>query len=213
MAERRLGQRSKKRAERWRRYFERHRELRRQIREAGEDILRSKNFYKTKAFIQHGNMTVNGHCVNVAKLSIAISEKLHIKCNRKELIRGALLHDYFLYDWHHKDYVRPHKLHGFYHPGVALRNAASEYPLTPREKDIIKKHMWPLTVVPPMCREAWIVTTADKWCSLMETIRLHRGHGASELRAAEKEMPFQEDDFKEADHKLQIQEISSKKVE
>ena len=42
------------------------------------------------------------------------------------------------------------------------------------EKDIIKKHMWPLTIVPPVCREAWIVTMADKYCSLMETLRLHR---------------------------------------
>jgi len=37
--------------------------------------------------------------------------------------------------------------------------------------------MWPLTVIPPMCREAWIVTTADKYCSLMETFHFHKGHG------------------------------------
>ena len=124
-------------------------------------------------------MTVNDHSMNVARYSLALSERLHISCNREELIRGALLHDYFLYDWHDKDHVSPHKLHGFYHPGIALKNASREYRLTPREKDIIKKHMWPLTVVPPMCREAWIVTTADKWCSLMETFKLHRGHGAA----------------------------------
>lgn len=178
MAERRLGQRSKKRAERWKRHFERQRQLDRQIREAGNDILRSENFNKTRGFIQHGNMTVSDHSRNVAKYSLAISEKLHISCNRRELIRGALLHDYFLYDWHDKDLVKPWRLHGFYHPGIALRNASREYNLTPRERDIIKKHMWPLTVVPPLCREAWIVTTADKWCSLMETFRMHKGHGA-----------------------------------
>lgn len=93
-------------------------------------------------------------------------------------MRGALLHDYFLYDWHIPDEVNPHRLHGFYHPGVALRNAIRDYELTELEKDIIKKHMWPLTVVPPGCREAWIVTMADKWCSLLETIHMHRGHGA-----------------------------------
>lgn len=167
-----------KKAERWKRSYLKQRELRREIKEAGADILESSNFIRTKEFIQHGNMTVSSHCMNVAKYSIAISERLGIRCNRKELIRGALLHDYFLYDWHHKDYVSPHKLHGFFHPGVALKNASEEYVLTPRERDIIKKHMWPLTVVPPTCREAWIVTTADKWCSLMETVHLHRGHGA-----------------------------------
>ena len=178
MGERHLGQRSKKKAEQWKRYYEHQKSLHKQIHAAASDILMSKNFNSTKEHIQHGNMTVNNHSMNVAKYSLAISEKLHIPCKKDELIRGALLHDYFLYDWHIGDYAKPHKLHGFYHPGRALRNASKEYQLTPREQDIIKKHMWPLTIVPPMCREAWIVTTADKWCSLMETLHLHRGHGA-----------------------------------
>ncbi len=178
MGERYLGQRSKKKAEKWKKHFERQRELHRQIQAAGADILTSRNFRTTREYIQHGNMTVNNHCVNVAKYSLAFSDKLHISCNRKELIRGALLHDYFLYDWHDEEHTKLYRLHGLRHPGVALRNASKEYQLTEREKDIIKKHMWPLTVVPPMYREAWIVSTADKWCSLMETFHMHKGHGA-----------------------------------
>lgn len=167
-----------KRAERWEKAYLRQKNLHNQIRKAADDILESGNFDRTKTFIQHGNVTVNHHSMNVARYSIAISEKLHIPCKKRELIRGALLHDYFLYDWHHQDKKNPHRLHGFFHPGVALKNASKEYELTPREKDIIKKHMWPLTVVPPMCREAWIVTAADKWCSLMETFHVVKGHGA-----------------------------------
>lgn len=178
MGERHLGQRSRKRIERWKKSYERQHALHHQIHEAAWDILKSQNFKSTKEHIQHGNMTVNNHCINVAKYSIAISEKLGIPCQKEELIRGALLHDYFLYDWHLDDYAKPHKLHGFYHPGRALKNAMKEYNLTPRERDIIKKHMWPLTIVPPLCREAWIVTTADKWCSLLETLHVHKGHGA-----------------------------------
>lgn len=146
-----------------------------ELKKYAEDILNSANFQRTKEHIQHGNMTVNEHCINVAKTSLMIKKKLHITCNQRDLVRGALLHDYFLYDWHKKDLKNPHKLHGFYHPGRALRNAKKEYVLTKRQEDIIKKHMWPLTVVPPMCKEAWIVTTADKYCSLMETFRLHKG--------------------------------------
>ncbi len=131
-----------------------------------------------KEFIQHGDVTVNAHVLRVARCSIALSEYLHISCSRRELIRGALLHDYFLYDWHIPDAENPHRLHGFYHPGLALQNAAKEYPLTNREKNIIKRHMWPLTMVPPACREAWIVTAADKWCSLLETLYIYKGHGA-----------------------------------
>ena len=180
-----LRKRSFKQAERWKRKLDRYREIHAQIKKEAEDILNSKNFRSTKEHIQHGNMTVNAHVMNVARYSLAISDKLHIRCNRRELVRGALLHDYFLYDWHIPDEVNPHRLHGFYHPGRALKNAIKEYELTEREKEIIKKHMWPLTIIPPTCREAWIVTTADKWCSLMETLHMHRGHGAISEEAGE----------------------------
>ena len=170
-------QRSGRKAQLWQKKVERYRTIQRQIEKSAPDILQSRNFRRTKEYLQHGNMTVNSHVMNVARYSIALSDMLHICCNRRELIRGALLHDYFLYDWHMPDVKNPHRLHGFYHPGTALRNASREYKLTDREKDIIQKHMWPLTIVPPMYREAWIVTMADKWCSLMETLHMHRGHG------------------------------------
>ncbi len=151
---------------------ERQKQLRRQIREAGTDILESVNFQSTKEHIQHGTVTVNAHCINVAKHSLMLADKLKVRVKRRELIRGALLHDYFLYDWHDKDHINPFKLHGFFHPGRALKNATRDFELTEREKDIIRKHMWPMTIIPPMCREAWIVTAADKWVSLLETLRI-----------------------------------------
>lgn len=146
------------------------------------DILQSRNFLKTKGHIQHGNMTVHEHSIHVAETSLQLKNFFHIPCNEKDLIRGALLHDYFLYDWHEKDVENPHKLHGFYHPDRALRNAKKEYILTKCQEDIIKKHMWPLTVIPPACREAWIVSAADKYCSFMETCHLHKGKLANEMQ-------------------------------
>lgn len=145
------------------------------LRKYGKDILDSDNFKSTKNYIQHGNMTVHEHCVNVAKTSLKIKKALHISCNERDLIRGALLHDYFLYDWHIPSETDSRKLHGFYHPTFALINAKKEYSLTPKQEDIIKKHMWPLTVIPPMCKESWIVTAADKYCSTMETLHFHKG--------------------------------------
>ncbi len=162
---------------RWKKFYEKQRELHHEIVREADDILKSKNFARSARFVQHGSMTVKNHSMNVARYSLAISKKLPIEVNHRELIRGALLHDYFLYDWHKNSKDNNHRrLHGFYHPGIALRNADREYRLTDKEKDIIKKHMWPLTVVPPMCREAWIVTAADKYCSLLETFHIHRGH-------------------------------------
>ena len=89
-----MKQRSAKKIRKWKEKFERERELRREIRAAAPDILCSKNFRSTRSHVQHGNMTVNDHSMNVAKCSLAISEKLHIPCEKKELIRGALLHDW-----------------------------------------------------------------------------------------------------------------------
>lgn len=167
-----------RRRERLKRHFERYRRLHELLEKYGNDIIHSDNFQMTKAHIQHGNMTVNDHCMSVARYSLILNKKLRLHCNQRDLIRGSLLHDYFLYDWHDKGYVPERKrLHGFWHPGIALRNADKEYQLTDIQRDIIKKHMWPLTIVPPVCRESWVVTGADKYCSLMETLKLHKGHG------------------------------------
>lgn len=146
-------------------------EIRRKIEQYAQDILESGNFRKTEQYIQHGNVSVQRHCLSVAECSLLIEDKLRklgIHCQEREMVRGALLHDYFLYDWHDKTSHK--RLHGFHHPGVALVNASKEYRLSDRERDIIVKHMWPLTMKPPACREAWIVTAADKYCSLKETI-------------------------------------------
>ena len=143
----------------------------------GHDILNSQQYLRLKEFIQHGNVTVFEHSIHVALCAIRLSRALGVRSKERELIRGALLHDYFLYDWHFADSpgnIHP-KLHGFYHPGIALKNAARDFVLTEREKEIIKKHMWPLTVKPPRCREAWIVCLADKYASTLETLKLKKG--------------------------------------
>ena len=132
--------------------YEQKREFYRLLKEYASDILESQNFRSTRNFIQHGTMPVHRHCLDVARQSVAISKFLGIPCNKREMIRGALLHDYFLYDWHDKTRKNYQRLHGFYHPGIALKNASKEYNLTSREKDIIKKHMWSLSRLP--CKAA-----------------------------------------------------------
>ena len=115
----------------------------------------------TREFIQHGDVTVYAHVTSVARASLSFVD-------RASLLRGALLHDYFLYDWHDPD--PSHRLHGFRHPFFALARAEEDFELTSRERNIIVRHMFPLVPVPPTCREAWIVCLADKWCALRETI-------------------------------------------
>ncbi len=130
-----------------------------------DELLDNSSLRKTSEYIQHGDTSCLLHTVAVAYYSVRVDQKFHIHCRRNELARGALLHDYFLYDWHNGE-RRP--LHGFTHPSRALENADRDFKLSMAERDIIKKHMFPLTVVPPMCREAWIVCMVDKACSVYE---------------------------------------------
>ena len=140
----------------------------------GKDIILSPEAQVMKDFIQHGETTVFEHCVAVAKYSLLIAyfleRTLKIDIDKDSLVRGALLHDYFLYDWHVKGQARG--LHGFTHPAVAKANACRDFDLNDVEKDIISKHMFPLTPFLPRYRESFIVSLADKWCATAETFSI-----------------------------------------
>ena len=136
------------------------------------EIRESSRFKNSKQFIQHGKTSVYMHSVSVAYMSCYIAEKYNLSVDYYSLITGALLHDYFLYDWHEKS--KDHRLHGFTHPARALKNAEQIFDLTPVEKDIIKRHMFPLTPVPPAYRESYLVCLADKICSSYETFHRDR---------------------------------------
>ena len=71
-----------------------------------------------KLAMQHGTTSIYRHSLNVAYTSLWMMERWQIRLEPKSLVRGALLHDYFLYDWHQKD--PSHRLHGFRHPKTAL---------------------------------------------------------------------------------------------
>lgn len=132
------------------------------------EVCRNSRMLASSHFLQHGTTSVFRHSVAVAYVCLWAARRLRIPVDTKSLIRGALLHDYFLYDWHEKD--DSHRLHGFFHAGKALRNAMEEFELSEREQDMIKRHMFPLNPIPPRCREAWILCLADKVCSGKETV-------------------------------------------
>lgn len=136
-------------------------------------IVWNKKMQSTRKLIQHGDVSVFAHSVAVAKYSVMLAKKLGIKFDERSLIRGALLHDFFLYDWHKINDVGD-GLHGFAHPNTASKNAVRNFSLNKRELDIIRKHMWPLTLTKlPKFRESWLVCLVDKYCSVLETLRLN----------------------------------------
>ncbi len=152
------------------------------VSKLGADILSTENMQLEKQFIQHGNVSVFMHSVLVACLCLKIVEYFHLKVDKQALVRGALLHDYFLYDWHVPD--PSHSLHGFSHAGCALRNARRDFKLTYVEEDIIEKHMFPLNIRPPKYKESIIVCIADKISAMSETL----GIAGSDMRVIERHL-------------------------
>lgn len=142
----------------------------RMVAEQMWELCRKGRILQSRRFIQHGSTSVYSHSFRVAYCSLVFADLLHLQRHQRELIRGALLHDYFLYDWHEKD--RSHNLHGFRHPFTALRNADRDFMLSQRERNIIIRHMFPLIPIPPTCLEGWIVCMVDKGCSIYEIFKM-----------------------------------------
>lgn len=134
-----------------------------------EEMLQKKKFLKMNRYIQHGNTSCLLHSIAVSYYSYRLCKRLKLKVHEKELIRGALLHDYFLYDWHAKyKPTRNEGLHGLIHPRIALFNARKDFQINYLEADIISKHMFPLTFIPPKYKESIIICLVDKACSVYE---------------------------------------------
>ena len=130
------------------------------------ELYESSRIAESAEYIQHGATSVLAHSIAVAYFSLCIAAFFRLKVDQQQLIRGALLHDYFLYDWHEKD--KGHRFHGFRHPRTAWRNADRDVGLREIEKDIVLKHMFPLTPKPPRYKESAVVCLADKICSIYE---------------------------------------------
>jgi uncharacterized protein len=133
------------------------------------EFLDQDQILEMKKYIQHGNTTTFAHCMAVAYYSYCLALRLPKKYDIKSTVRGAVLHDFYLYDWHIPS--KSHKLHGYVHPGFALKNAREYFKLNTIEEDIISKHMWPLTLSKvPRYPEAMLVCLVDKFISLAETL-------------------------------------------
>ncbi|WP_295630159.1 phosphohydrolase [uncultured Intestinimonas sp.] len=96
---------------------------------------------------------------------------LALGLDARSAARGGLLHDLYLYDWTGQRAPNG-KWHGTEHPRVALKNAQAFFRLNARERDIILKHMWPLTIRPYRYLESFVVSCVDKVCAVAELLRL-----------------------------------------
>ncbi len=140
-----------------------------EFKEIIKDIATNPNVTALKERIQHNNNSRYYHCLCVSYYTYYICKKM--KLDYVSAARGAMLHDFYYYDWRDKKVEGQKKFHAFRHPSIALKNALDIFELNDKEKDIIKKHMWPLTIKLPSYRESYIVTLVDKYCATIEFFR------------------------------------------
>ena len=143
-----------------------------EIEKIGATIMRNPLFVQGFSQKHHGFTTVGDHTLNVtiagSKLAGKMS-KVGFKVDRRDVIIGALLHDIGIIgrDKKYKNNYETGQRHGI----DSAKEAAEIVPdLTPKQKDIIENHMFPVTPRPPRSVEGVVVTLADKWSSIMELI-------------------------------------------
>ncbi len=125
--------------------------------------------FRMQTQYSHHTRSLFDHSVLVAYSAFKVGKRLSM--NVESIVRGALLHDFFLYDWHIEGKKYPKKLfkkHGFTHARKSYENASFFFPLDPVEKDIILKHMFPLNIRPPLYLESWLVNIVDNLITFRE---------------------------------------------
>lgn len=131
-------------------------------------VTKSDSFKKMKEIKQHRYSNCYEHSVNVATKCFIYAKKMKLKIDLASLVRGALLHDFYLYDW--RKNKKEHLNHSYVHPRIALINARKEFgDLNRIEEDIILSHMWPITFFRfPKYKESYLVCFSDKICAMKE---------------------------------------------
>ena len=131
-----------------------------------DDLLNNDTVKQMKNFRQHYETSCFDHCLIASYYCYLYGKKFNL--DYVSCARAAMLHDLFLYDWRKKQDDRK-GLHAFTHPKTAYKNASKLFALNEKEKDIILKHMWPVTIALPKYKESYLLTLVDKYCALNES--------------------------------------------
>ena len=137
-------------------------------------LINNPTVLQMKNYRQHYDTNCYDHCIEVAYWSYRFCKKHNL--DYVSMARAAILHDLFLYDWRHSKAMLK-GWHAFRHPQIALENALNICDLNEKEKDIILKHMWPVTFFQfPKYKESFIITIADKLSALKSFYEYYQSH-------------------------------------
>ncbi len=131
-----------------------------------KDILEHEIVQDMKNYRQHFNVSCYEHCLFASYNMYLICKKHNL--DYKSAARASMVHDLFLYDWRKRQEGRK-GLHAFTHPRTAFENANKIMELNEKEKDIILKHMWPVTLFHiPKYKESFLLTIIDKYLAITD---------------------------------------------
>lgn len=130
-----------------------------------DELLRHEKVQRMKKYRQHYNINCFIHCLFVSYNSYLICKKYNL--DYRSAARAGMVHDLFLYDWRKRENGRK-GYHAFTHGKEAFKQASSFMELNDIEKDIIIKHMWPITPMLPKYKETYVITYVDKYFAVME---------------------------------------------
>ncbi len=136
-----------------------------------EGILRNQEFQRRRTFLHHQD-SVYDHSLRVAYVAYRMASFLekYRSISVEDVVIGGLLHDFYLEPWRDQKYKTKNifKMHGFTHAKIACLNSYQIFPQYMNKKvdNIIRRHMFPLNIIPPRYLEGWLVTIADKVVSL-----------------------------------------------
>ena len=131
-----------------------------------KEFIHNETVQEMKNYRQHYETSCFEHCYTAAYYCFIIAKKYHL--DYQSLTRAAMLHDLFLYDWRVRQPDRK-GLHAFTHGKTAYENSSKIFELNKIEKDMIIKHMWPVTLAIPRYPQTFILTLVDKYCATMES--------------------------------------------
>ena len=140
------------------------------VMELGSDIVSSERFAKAYDVPHHsksGNIAL--HSLETAGYALMLTRWLEqhgARVNVRDAVRASLLHDIGMTE--DDVFESPSYKKASSHPREGARIARDEYEANEVQVEAVARHMFPVTLAPPKSVVGWVVTAADKCCSIHE---------------------------------------------
>ena len=151
----------------------RTRQERREALAQWAQIRKSRRFQKAERIRHHKETNVAAHSEETAMYGKRICgwlKKHNIKVNEEDVVQACLLHDIGMTDDDVSESSSWKK--AYKHPERGEEIARNEYHANDVQCNAIKRHMWPICIIPPKTIEGWVVIAADKACSIHEVAEM-----------------------------------------